>query len=94
MAVFDQSLVRSFLVELLRRASASSTARKLSAVKRLTRHLLRTRILLTDPTVGVAAPKQDKQLPDHLTVDDMFRLLDAPDTAHAGRRAAIGPSSR
>jgi integrase/recombinase XerC len=34
--------------------------------------------MATDPTVGLTTPKQDKQLPNHLTVDDMFRLLEAP----------------
>lgn len=79
----DQSLVRGFLVELLRQASASSTARKLSAVKKLSRHLLRVGVLAADPTAGVAAPKQDKKLPNHLTVDDVFRLLEAPDLSTA-----------
>ncbi len=79
----DQTIVRGFLVEQLRRASASSAARKLSAVKRLSRYLLREEILSADPTAGVSAPKQDKKLPNHLTVDDIFRLLDTPDTATA-----------
>jgi integrase/recombinase XerC len=71
----------------LRRASASSTARKLSAVKKLSRHLQRVGAIDTDPTAGVAAPKQDKKLPNHLTVDDVFRLLEAPDcTTPAGAR--------
>jgi integrase/recombinase XerC len=83
----DQALVRSFLVALLRRASPSSTARKLSAIKKLSRHLLRHGVLRSDPTAGVAAPKQDKKLPNHLTVDDVFRLLAAPDaTTAAGLR--------
>ncbi len=81
--VVDQLLVRAFMVDLLRRSAASSTARKLSAVKRLARHMLRAGSLKTDPTVGLSAPKQDKKLPNHLTVDDTFRLLDAPDTAKA-----------
>lgn len=78
---FDQALVRSFLVALLRRASASSTARKLSAIRKLSRHLLRSGVLSADPTAGVAAPRQDKRLPNHLTVDDVFRLLAAPDAS-------------
>jgi integrase/recombinase XerC len=83
----DQQLVRAFLVELLRRASAASTARKLSAIKKFARHLRRRQILLIDPTAGVSAPKQDRKLPNHLTVDDIFRLLETPDTSTAaGRR--------
>lgn len=85
--VLDQTLVRGVLVDFLRRNSASSAARKLSAIKRLVRHLLHSEILKSDPTAGVAAPKQDKRLPNHLTVDDMFRFLDAPDASTpAGKR--------
>ncbi len=79
--VMDQRLVRAYLVELLRRTAAASTARKLSAIKRFARHLRRREILATDPTAEVAAPKQDKKLPNYLTVDDMFRLLAAPDAS-------------
>ncbi len=83
----DQTMVRAVLVDFLRRNSASSAARKLSAIRRLVRHLLRREILKSDPTAGVATPKQDKRLPNHLTVDDMFRLLDAPDASTAaGKR--------
>ena len=81
--VFDQYLVRAFLVDLLRRASAASTARKLAAVRKFAHHLRRQDALCNDPTAGVAAPKQDRKLPNYLTVDDTFRLLAAPDTSSA-----------
>jgi integrase/recombinase XerC len=31
-----------------------------------------------DPAAGIPTPKKEKQLPVHLTVDDVFRLLEAP----------------
>jgi integrase/recombinase XerC len=41
----------------------------------------------TDPTAGVRTPKKEKQLPVHLSVDDMFRLLEAPSSGTpVGRR--------
>ena len=62
-------------------------ARKLSAVKKFCRHLCRRGVLAADPSVGVLTPKKETYLPTHLTVDDVFRLLDAPDTGTAaGRR--------
>jgi integrase/recombinase XerC len=83
----DQTIVRSFLVELLRRNRRSSAARKLSAVRRFFRHALRQGLIERDPTVGVITPKTERQLPSHLTVDDVFRLLEAPDpTTPNGRR--------
>lgn len=76
--VLDRDAVRAFLVERLKAAKRSSVARKLSAVKRLARHLLRTGALAIDPCLGIQAPRQDKPLPAHLPIDDMFRLLAAP----------------
>jgi integrase/recombinase XerC len=52
--------------------------RKLSATKGFFRFLLRRGAIAADPTVGVSTPKKEQQLPVHLTVDDMFRLLEAP----------------
>ncbi len=86
-AALDDRLARSFLVHRLRRNAKSSAARKLSALKRFARYLVQREVLASDPTLAVAAPPAPKRLPAHLTVDDMFRLLEAPDLATpAGRR--------
>jgi integrase/recombinase XerC len=77
----DRDAVRAFMVDRLRANQRSSAARKLSAVKRLVRHLLRRAVLAVEPTVGVRAPRADRRLPNHLSVDDTFRLLDAPSAA-------------
>jgi integrase/recombinase XerC len=77
-AALDRDAVRAFLVERLKASKRSSAARKLSAVKRFARHLLRRGLLTIDPCTGIQAPRQDKPLPTHLAVDDMFRLLTAP----------------
>jgi integrase/recombinase XerC len=83
----DRDAVRAFLVECLKRSARSSSARKLSAVKRLARHLLARELLAADPCAGIQAPRADRTLPAHLSVDDMFRLLAAPDDdTPAGRR--------
>jgi integrase/recombinase XerC len=83
----DAALVRGFLVELMRKNRKASVARKLSAVKKFCRHLCRRGVLAGDPCAGVLTPKKEKQLPNHLTVDDVFRLLETPDVATAaGRR--------
>jgi len=74
----DQSAIRAFLAALLRRNRRSSVGRKLSAAKGFFRFLLRRNLIARDPTAGVLTPKKQQQLPVHLTVDDMFRLLEAP----------------
>jgi len=76
----DQSTVRAFLVHLLKRNRRSSVARKISAARRFFRFLLERNVIARDPTAAIATPKQDKPLPVHLSVDDTFRLLEAPRT--------------
>ncbi len=74
----DHLAIRAFLTHLLRRNRKSSVGRKLSAAKGFFRFLLRRGVIARDPTAGIATPKKQQQLPVHLTVDDMFRLLAAP----------------
>src|SRR5512139_912472 len=76
----DQSAVRTFMAALLRHNRKSSVGRKLSAAKGFFRYLMRRGLITRDPTAGLATPKKEQQLPTYLTVDDMFRLLDAPPT--------------
>ncbi len=87
----DHLAMRAFLAHLLKRNRKSSVGRKLSSAKGLFRFLLRRGVITRDPTTGIATPKKEQQLPVHLTVDDMFRLLEAPppDTAAGLRDRAI-----
>jgi integrase/recombinase XerC len=75
----DQAALRAFLMALLRTTRKSSAGRKLSAAKTFCRFLRRRGIIDHDPAAGIVTPKKDQQLPAHLSVDDMFRLLEAPD---------------
>lgn len=74
----DAAALRAYLAWLLQRHRRSSVGRKLSSAKSFCRFLRRQGALGRDPTLGIASPKKEKQLPVHLTVDDVFRLLDAP----------------
>src|SRR5579862_329297 len=87
----DRDAVRAFLVERLRTDRRTSAARKLSSVKRLVRVLLHDQLLPVDPVAGLRAPKTDRRLPNHLSVDETFRLLEAPaaDTPAGLRDRAI-----
>ncbi len=82
----DQTAVRAYLAALLRHHRRSSVGRKLSAAKGFFRYLLRRGVIARDPTAGIVTPKKEQQLPVHLTVDDMFRLLEAPPDTPAGLR--------
>jgi integrase/recombinase XerC len=84
----DAFAIRAFLGELhKRRLSASSAARKLSAIRTFVRFLRREDLVDQDAAALVAAPKRPETIPAHLTIEEMNRLLDMPDaTTPLGRR--------
>ena len=84
----DAFAIRAFLGELHKqRISASSSARKLSAIRTFVKFLRREDLIEDDPASLVAAPKKPETIPAHLTVDEMNRLLEMPDSSTPlGRR--------
>jgi integrase/recombinase XerD len=82
------SAVSSFLVQLGKDGlGARSAARHLSAVRGFCRHLVEERVLGQDPCELVERPRLGRRLPMVLTVEEVLRLLEAPDaTAPRGRR--------
>jgi integrase/recombinase XerC len=84
----DAFAIRAFLGELHRqRVSASSSARKLSAIRTFVKFLRREDLIEDDPSSLVAAPKKPETIPAHLTIDEMSRLLEMPDSSTPlGRR--------
>jgi integrase/recombinase XerD len=80
----DEPLVGTYLVRLGRAGlSARSSARHLSAVRGLLRFLVRERALASDPATLVDRPKVGRRLPKVLTLEEVLRLLEAPDAATA-----------
>jgi integrase/recombinase XerC len=84
----EVSSIRGFLADLhRRRISASSSARKLSALRTFIKYLKREDLVVDDPSSLVSAPRRGEAIPAHLTVDEMNRLLEMPDTSSPlGRR--------
>src|SRR5436190_23289469 len=84
----DAFAIRAFLGELHKqRISASSSARKLSAIRTFVKFLRRDDLIEDDPSSLVASPKKPETIPAHLTINEMSRLLEMPDTSQAlGRR--------
>ena len=69
--------------------SARSVARALNAVRMFYRHLIAEKVMTTDPTADVRAPRTWKTLPRFLTLDEVDCLLAAPDRkTPLGRRDA------
>jgi integrase/recombinase XerD len=77
----DGALVSTYLVALGRGGlGARSAARHLSAVRGFTRFLLRERAVQADPCALVDRPKIARRLPKVLVVDEIARILDAPES--------------
>ncbi|HXJ18770.1 MAG TPA: site-specific tyrosine recombinase XerD [Polyangia bacterium] len=84
--------VLDFLVHLNeRKLSARSQARRLVALRQLFRFLKGERLITVDPTEDIDLPRFGRKLPDYLTIDEVDRLLVAPDrrTARGLRDAAM-----
>jgi integrase/recombinase XerC len=88
MADVDAFAIRAFMGELHKqRISASSSARKLSAIRTFVRFLRREDLMEDDPAALVASPKRPETIPAHLTTQEMTRLLEMPDASQPlGRR--------
>ncbi len=80
--------IRAFMADLFRQGQArSSVARKISALRAFGRYLRREGWIEGDPAGMAAAPKREQRIPAHLTVGEMEKLLDVPDTSvPLGRR--------
>ena len=84
----DLAMVRGFMAALHRQGqSRASVSRKLSALRTFVRYLRREGWIDTNPVALVVSPRREQKIPAHLTIDEMTRLLEMPDTASPlGRR--------
>ena len=84
--------IRGYMGQLAKNNKKSSQARKLSSLRTFFRFLIKEGVIIDNPAAAVRTPKLDKYLPQHLTVDEAFALLDsvpASDPAHARDRAIL-----
>jgi integrase/recombinase XerC len=76
----NRHVLRDYLAHLVGRGIVkASIARKLSAIRSFYRYLVREKIIEANPIKSVSSPKLDKRLPSFLTLDEVKRLLEAPD---------------
>jgi integrase/recombinase XerC len=74
----DRLGLRKYLSFLYRRNRKSSIARKLSSLRSFYRYLVREQVIVANPAKSVSTPKREKTLPTTFTVDEVFRLVEAP----------------
>ena len=80
--------IRAFMADLYRQGQArASVARKISALRAFGRYLRREGWIEGDPAGLAISPRREQRVPAHLSVDEMEKLLEMPDTAEPlGRR--------
>ncbi len=75
----DFLVIREYLGRLFGLYKRTSIARKLSTIRSFFYFLEKKGLVKGNPAADISTPKQGKYIPNHLPVDEMFRLLDGPD---------------
>jgi len=77
----DHLTIREWLASLhSAQKSKSSIARKLAALRTFFQFLVREGLLELNPAKLVSTPRQEKKLPNHLSVEEAVRFIESPDT--------------
>lgn len=77
----DHLTIREWLASLhSAQKSKSSIARKLAALRTFFQFLVREGLLELNPAKLVSTPRQEKKLPNHLSVEEAVRFIETPDT--------------
>ena len=86
--IVSEATVQAHIVSLRDRGLApTSIARKLASIRAYHRFLIAEDLATDDPTAAVDSPSRPKALPKALTLDEVTRLVEAPDVATViGRR--------
>ncbi|MCA1815988.1 MAG: tyrosine recombinase XerC [Acidobacteria bacterium] len=77
----DHITIREWLSQLhAANKQKSSIARKLAALRTFFQFLLREGVVKVNPAKMVSTPRLEKKLPSHLSVEEMVRFIETPDT--------------
>jgi integrase/recombinase XerC len=77
----DKGVIRNYLAKLVRSGKTKRTiARKLSALKAFFDYLVKSGQIQVNPAESIPFPKLEKTIPQFLSIDDVFRLLDSIET--------------
>ncbi len=79
--------LRAFLGSCFGKNAPSTIARKLSSLRTFHRYLVRRGIREDNPAAALRGPKQAKDLPRFVTVEDAFSLVEPPPTRASTPRA-------
>ncbi len=76
-------VLRGHLAKLFANNGSTTLARKLSAYRSFYRFLMRRGVVKNNPAAHLKSPKVRKPLPKFLTVEDSFRVVEAPSSDRA-----------
>jgi len=74
----DFYTVRGFMASRFAQNRSASLARKLSALRTFYQYLVREGRVQDNPALLLASPKREQRLPGFLSVDEAFRVVEAP----------------
>ncbi len=77
----NSNMLKEYIQNLAYKYTPGTQARRLSALRSFFKFLLRERVTQTNPANSVKFPKGQKSLPKFLSLEQVTRLLDAPDTS-------------
>ena len=78
----SQATIVAYLMMLRKQGKATATiARRLAALKAFYQFMLKENYVTKDPTDELSSPKLERKLPKVLTVDEVDKLLNQPDTS-------------
>lgn len=79
--------VAAYLMELKNSGKSKATAnRKLSSIRAFYKFLIRKGVMKENPTEDIKSPRIERKELDYLTIEEVERLLDAPDDSVKGIR--------
>jgi integrase/recombinase XerC len=84
----DNLTIREYMATLYEQnRKKSSIHRKVAALRTFFRYLCREGILEVNPATLVSSPRVERKLPNHLTIEQMVRFIETPETETVlGRR--------
>lgn len=84
----DHLTIREYMASLYEKnKKKSSIHRKVAALRTFFRHLCREGILEANPASLVSSPRVENKLPNHLTIEQMIKFIETPETDTAlGKR--------
>ena len=77
----DNLTIREYMATLYeKKKKKSSIHRKVATLRTFFRFLCREEILDNNPAMLVSSPRVDRKLPNHLSIEQMVRFIEAPET--------------